>query len=58
MVAPTETVYVAVNRSDGEETLQGLPGGQELLDLLSGEKVSGPQLVMPPRSARMLVAVP
>jgi hypothetical protein len=50
----TETVYVAINRGDVEQTVTGLPGGT-LSDALNLESVSGPSLRVPPRSARVLL---
>jgi glycosidase len=49
----TETLYVAINRSDSEQTVNGLPG-KTLRDLYNQESVSGPSIRIPARSARIL----
>ncbi|MCC6557770.1 MAG: hypothetical protein IT372_32890 [Polyangiaceae bacterium] len=53
MASATDTVFVAVNRSDSQQQIGGLPSGQ-LTDLLNGGTVSGPTVTVPARSARIL----
>ena len=48
-----DTVYVAINRADGERQATGLPASAT--DLLSGQTVSGPSASVPARSALVLV---
>jgi hypothetical protein len=48
-----ETLYVAINRGDSEQTATGLPGGT-LSDLLNLESVNGPSVRIPPRTTRVL----
>ncbi|MBL8913401.1 MAG: hypothetical protein JNM17_22070 [Archangium sp.] len=48
-----ETLYVAINRGDVEQTVSGLPSGA-LSDLLNMESVAGPSLRVPARSTRIL----
>ena len=48
-----ETVYVAINRGDSEETVSGLPS-RTLNDLYNLESVSGPSVRVPARSARIM----
>jgi len=48
-----ETLYVAINRGDTQQTVNGLPA-KALNDLLNQESVAGPGLMVPPRSARVL----
>ncbi len=55
MADAQETVYVAVNRGDTPQTVQGLPDGVALQDMLSGQTVTGPSLLLQPRSAQILV---
>ncbi|MCB9754757.1 MAG: hypothetical protein H6713_32885 [Myxococcales bacterium] len=50
-----DEVWVAVNRSDAAQSVGGLPGG-ELYDELNDETVSGPDVMVPARSARVLVS--
>ena len=50
----TEVVYVLLNRSDATKTLSGLPG-LPLSDALLGGTVRGPDVTVPPRSARILL---
>lgn len=57
MSAGSDVVYVAVNRSDASTTVDGLPTG-DLVDLLSGDKLTGTQVPLPPRAVRMLVVSP
>jgi glycosidase len=52
-----DSVYVLINRSDGAQTVGGVPNGS-WDDLLSGSKVTGPSISVPARSARVLVASP
>lgn len=54
MTDAKDTVWVAVNRSDGPATLQGLPAGVELKDALGGPAVTGPAVTLEPRSAKYL----
>lgn len=49
-----ETVYVAINRGDSEQTATGLPTSA-LRDVLNEESVSGPALRVPARSVRVLI---
>jgi len=53
MTADTDTVYVAVNRSDAAQQVGNLPGGM-LNDELNGGTASGPTITVPPRSAMIL----
>jgi glycosidase len=48
-----ETLYVAINRGDADQTVTGLPAGT-LRDLLNLESVSGPSVRVLARSARVL----
>jgi glycosidase len=48
-----DTVFVAINRADGERTASGLPGSAT--DLLSGKTVGGPSAPVPARGALVLV---
>jgi glycosidase len=48
-----DTVYVALNRSDSDQTVSGLPSGS-LSELLSGTMVTGPSVVVPARTALIL----
>lgn len=50
-----ETVSIAINRSDAAKSIGGLPA-MALKDELSGEMVTGPSVMVPARSARILVA--
>jgi len=55
--APADAVWVAVNRGETAQTLQGLPGGQAFADLLGAPgPFSGPAVTVPPRAALYLVA--
>ena len=54
MTGAGETVYVAVNRGDSAQTLQGLPDGVALQDALGGAAVTGPSVTLPARSAQIL----
>jgi glycosidase len=49
----TETLYIAINRGDSEETVTSLPS-RTFSDLLNNESVSGPSIRIPPRSSRVL----
>jgi glycosidase len=49
----TETLYIAINRGDSDETVSGLPAGS-LSDLLNQSSVSGPSVMVPARSSRVL----
>ncbi len=49
----TETLYIAINRGDSDETVNGLPTGS-LSDLLNQSSVSGPNVMVPARSSRVL----
>lgn len=53
LVDGTDTVYVAVNRSDSAKTVSGLPSST-LTDLLTGGSVSGPTITVPARGAVLL----
>jgi glycosidase len=48
-----DTVYVAINRADGERQATGLPASAT--DLLSGKTVTGPSANVPARGALVLV---
>ncbi|UQA61130.1 alpha-amylase family glycosyl hydrolase [Polyangium aurulentum] len=49
-----ETVYVAINRGDGQGSVSGLPSGA-LKDLVSGATVNGPTVNLPARTSMILV---
>lgn len=49
----TETLYIAINRGDSDESVSGLPS-QSLSDLLNQSSVAGPSVMVPARSARVL----
>ena len=49
MVDGTDTVYVAVNRSDSARSVSGLPA-MALTDQVSGASTSGPTITVPARS--------
>lgn len=49
----TETLYIAINRGDSDETVSGLPA-QSMQDLLTQASVSGPSVLVPARSTRVL----
>ncbi|MCA9689775.1 MAG: hypothetical protein KC636_09205, partial [Myxococcales bacterium] len=49
-----DEVFVVINRGDGAATVGGLPAGA-LVDELSGEQLSGPDVMVPARGARVLV---
>jgi hypothetical protein len=51
----TETLYIAINRGDSDETVSGLPA-QSMQDLLNQSSVSGPSVLIPARSSRVLKA--
>jgi glycosidase len=51
----TETLYVAINRGDADQTVSGLPA-KLLQDLYNQSSVSGPSVMIPARSARVLSA--
>lgn len=51
----TQTLYVALNRGDGDQTVGGLPAGT-YDDLYNDVTVSGPAVTVPARSARVLKA--
>ena len=55
MAGEGETVSIAINRSDAAKSIGGLPA-MALKDELSGEMVTGPSVMVPARSARILVA--
>ncbi len=48
-----ETLYVAINRGDAEQTVSGLPA-RTLEDVYHQQQLTGPAVVLPPRSARVL----
>jgi glycosidase len=50
-----DVVHVALNRSDGSRTVGGLPAAR-LRDELTGQTLSGPDIEVPARSARVLVS--
>ena len=54
MTKETDVVYVAINRGDSDVTVSGLPA-DALFDEYNGVSVSGPSMVIPARSARVLV---
>ena len=49
----TETIYIAINRGDVDQTVSGLPS-QSWADLLNQSSVSGPSVLVPARSSRVL----
>ncbi|HRI64147.1 MAG TPA: alpha-amylase family glycosyl hydrolase, partial [Polyangium sp.] len=51
---PADTVYVAINRSDQPNAVMNLPMGA-LTNLLDGQMVLGPMVMVPPRSSMILV---
>jgi glycosidase len=53
MSAGAETLYVAINRGDTDESVSGLPA-QTFQDLLNQSSVPGPTVLVPARSARIL----
>lgn len=53
MVDGSDRVYVAINRSDAQKTVSGLPAGT-LTDQMTGEMLTGPSVTLPPRSARVM----
>lgn len=55
MTKGPDVVYVALNRGDADATVTGLPTGA-LRDEYSDASVSGPAVLVPARSARILVA--
>jgi glycosidase len=54
MAGDTETLYVAINRGDGQASANGLPGG-DYEDLLSGQIVSGTSIDLPARTSMVLL---
>lgn len=54
MTKGADVVYVAINRGDAEVTVSGLPS-DALFDEYNGVSVSGPSMVVPARTARVLV---
>jgi glycosidase len=54
MTKDPDVVYVAINRGDADVTVSGLPA-TALFDEYNGVSVSGPSMVVPARSARVLV---
>lgn len=48
-----QTLYIAINRGDSDEAVSGLPS-QAMQDLLNQASVSGPSVLIPARSARVL----
>lgn len=54
MIHPTETIHVVVNRADVSATVGGLPT-DTFTELLTGQTVTGPQILLPPRSSAILV---
>jgi glycosidase len=53
-VTAGDTVYVAVNRSDSDQPISGLPTGQ-LDELVTSSVVNGPNTSVPPRQTRIYV---
>ncbi len=53
MADGSDTVDVAINRSDSQQSASGLPNGP-LTDQLTGNQVTGPTIQLPPRSAMVL----
>ncbi len=49
-----DTVYVAINRGDSDQTISGLPG-QALDELVTGTPVTGPMATVPARQTRVFV---
>ena len=45
-------MYVAINRSDADKTVSGLPGGA-LDELVTGTTANGPTVTIPPRQTRI-----
>jgi hypothetical protein len=54
MTSGSDNVYVALNRSDSAQQVTGLPSGA-LTDQLGGGMVMGPSLMVPARTAMVLV---
>ena len=54
MVLSSDTVYVAVNRSDSTQSIGGFPSGS-LEDQLGGTTVTGPSVSVPARSSMILI---
>lgn len=54
-VTAGDTVYVAVNRGDTQQSISGLPTGQ-LDELVTGTVATGPSTSVPPRQTRIFVA--
>ncbi len=48
-----ETLYIAINRGDSDETVSALPA-QSFQDLLTQSSVAGPSVLIPARSTRVL----
>lgn len=53
MVSGSDTVYVAINRSDATQQVSGLPAGS-LTDQLGGGTVAGPNVMVPARTSMVL----
>ncbi|HRI70944.1 MAG TPA: alpha-amylase family glycosyl hydrolase, partial [Polyangium sp.] len=53
MVHPMETVYVVINRGDGQDSVSGLPNGT-LTNQLTGQTVTGPTINIPARTSMIL----
>jgi glycosidase len=49
-----DTVWVAINRSDSQQSIGNLPGGS-LTDLVTGSTVNGPAVNVPARSTMILI---
>jgi glycosidase len=49
-----DSVYVAINRSDGPKTVNSMPGGA-LTELVTNTSVSGPTVTIPARQTRIFV---
>jgi glycosidase len=52
---PAEKIYVAINRSDTEQTVCSLPS-TKLKELLGDTPLQGPAIVIPPRQSRIFLA--
>lgn len=50
-----DVVYVAINRSDADKAIDGLPGGS-LSELVTGETITGPKMTLPARQTRIFVS--
>jgi glycosidase len=55
VTAASDTVYVAINRGDSDQTINGLPGSP-MVEALEGGTVTGTTATIPARQARVFVA--